>query len=292
MIASFLQYLEFEKRSSKHTLTSYKNDLSQLEQFLVESGLNQLNEAHHHHLRAWIIGLLENKLSPNSINRKIASTRSYYKFALKQGSITQDPSRNLRSLKSSKQLPVFAKEGDLCELLDRMIYREGFEGLRDKLVMEFLYGTGARLAELIELQHRHIDSTQNLVRVTGKRNKQRVIPFPKNLLPVLEEYLQIKKEMFGENANQFLIVTNSGEKGYPMLIYRIVKGVLSHIPILDKQSPHVLRHTFATHLLNKGADLNAVKELLGHANLAATQVYTHNSIERLKEVYQLAHPKA
>jgi len=195
-------------------------------------------------------------------------------------------------LKAGKPLPIFAKEAELTKTLDHMVYQEGFKGLRDQVVMEFLYSTGTRLSELTNLPEQDFDIAQAQVKVLGKRNKQRIIPVPKSLLPLIVNYRIQKKKEFPNNYSPYLIVSNKGEQSYPMLIYRIVNRALKSVSSLEKQSPHILRHTFATHLLNKGAELNAVKELLGHSSLAATQVYTHNSIERLKEVFNQSHPKA
>jgi integrase/recombinase XerC len=195
-------------------------------------------------------------------------------------------------LKTGKSLPVFVKETELNTVLDQMIYDEGFKGLRDQMVLEFLYATGTRLSELVNLHETDIDKDQYQVKVLGKRNKQRIIPVPKSLIPLISNYQTQKRKEYPDNYSPFLIVNNNGGQSYPMLIYRIVHRALNSISSLEKQSPHILRHTFATHLLNKGAELNAVKELLGHSSLAATQVYTHNSIERLKEVFDRSHPKA
>ena len=293
MVNSFLKYLEFEKRYSPHTLTSYRNDLNQFQSFLDNAVVpTQLIKAEHQHIRGWLIQMMQEGLSPRTVNRKIATLRSYYKYALRHDIIAQDPSATIKMLKSGKSLPVFAKESELTGSLDRMVYQDGFRGFRDQLVMELLYATGTRLSELINLKESDIDHQQTQIKVLGKRNKQRIIPLPKSLLPLIENYQQQKRLEFPDNYSPYLIVNNSGAQSYPMLIYRIVNKALSSVNSLEKQSPHVLRHTFATHLLNKGAELNAVKELLGHSSLAATQVYTHNSIERLKEVFNQSHPKA
>ncbi len=293
MIDSFLKYLEFQKRYSKHTLSSYLNDLNQFNFFLQESPTPVSPEqAEHHHVRGWLIQMVEEGKAPASINRKIAALRSCYKYALRNRLVDADPTTKVKMLKGAKSLPVFAKEADLVDALDRMIYKEGFQGKRDQLVMELLYGTGIRLSELINLTELDIEPTLKQIKVLGKRNKQRIIPLPSSLIPLISGYQQVKRNEFQDNYSPFLIVNNKGGQAYPMLIYRIVNRALKSINSLEKQSPHILRHTFATHLLNKGAELNAVKELLGHASLAATQVYTHNSIERLKEVFNQSHPKA
>lgn len=293
MVSSFLKYLEFEKRCSQHTLKSYRNDLDQFEAFLqTELPPVSLGKAEHQHIRGWLIQMVQSGLLAATINRKIATLRSYYKYSLRHNLIQQDPSSRVKMLKSGKSLPVFAKESELTKVLDQMIFMEGFKGHRDQLVMEFLYSTGARLSELVNLLERDMDIDQAQVKVLGKRNKQRIIPVPKPLIPIISNYQILKKKEFPGNYSPYLIVSNSGRQSYPMLIYRIVNKALKSLGSLEKQSPHILRHTFATHLLNKGAELNAVKELLGHSSLAATQIYTHNTIERLKEVFNQSHPKA
>jgi len=293
MVSSFLKYLEFEKRCSPHTLKSYRNDLYQFKSFLDSDLVPvELDKVEHQHIRGWLIHLVQLNLSATTINRKIATLRSYYKYSLRQNLIHGDPSSRVKMLKVGKPLPIFAKESELTKALDQMIFQEGFGGLRDQLVMEFLYSTGTRLSELVNLQERDIDITQAQVKVLGKRNKQRIIPVPKPLISVISNYQVQKKKEFPDNYSPYLIVSNNGRQSYPMLIYRIVNKALKPLISLEKQSPHILRHTFATHLLNKGAELNAVKELLGHSSLAATQIYTHNSIERLKEVFNRSHPKA
>jgi integrase/recombinase XerC len=222
----------------------------------------------------------------------MATLRSFYKYATKENLIEENPSLKTKMLKTGRALPVFAKEQELLRILDLMVYDEGFQGLRDQLVLELLYATGTRLSELLNLKEKDIDEHRFQVKVLGKRNKQRIIPVPKSVFPLIANYQASKREQFPNNYSPYLIVSNKGERSYPMLIYRIVKDKLQAIDTLEKQSPHVLRHTFATHLLNKGAELNAVKELLGHSSLAATQVYTHNTIERLKQVFDQSHPKA
>jgi len=293
MIESFLKYLEFQKRYSRHTLSSYQNDLNQFKSYLQQADNPVIPEhAEHMHVRGWLINMVESDLSPNSINRKIAALRSCYKYAVRNQLVASDPTSRVKMLKQSQSLPVFAKEKELVDALDRMIYQEGFTGKRDQLVMELLYGTGIRLSELINLQEIDVDVDLKQIKVLGKRNKQRIVPLPTTVLHLIGKYKEEKRNQFEANYSPYLIVNNKGGKAYPMLIYRTVNRALKSIKSLEKQSPHILRHTFATHLLNKGAALNAVKELLGHANLAATQVYTHNSIERLKEVFDQSHPKA
>ncbi|WP_017730004.1 tyrosine-type recombinase/integrase [Nafulsella turpanensis] len=293
MIDTYLRYLTFEKRYSAHTLTSYQNDLEQFQAFLQEQyQQNELSRAEFTHIRAWIVSLVDEKLQARSINRKIASLRSFYKFLLKRELIQQDPCLRIKALKTPKALPHFVQEKELSQLLDQFPFTNDFSGSRDKLVLELLYATGIRLAELIGLREESVDMKAGTIRVLGKRNKERVIPVSLAMKAVMEQYLAQKNSLFGKEANPRLILTDKGEQAYPMFVYRLVKKYLGTFTSSDKQSPHVLRHTFATHLLDKGADLNAVKDLLGHTSLAATQVYTHNSLEKLRKVFEQAHPKA
>lgn len=294
MIPSFIRYLQFEKRSSPHTVEAYERDLYQFAEFLELSfGKTQPEEAEHAEIRAWIIDLVEQGLSTTSVNRKLATLRSYYKFLLRNDLVKSDPAYKLKSLKNPKKLPEFVQESSIQDVLKEDVYDEGFGGQRDRMVIEFLYLTGVRLSELIGLKWADLDLPQAQVKVFGKRKKERIIPLSKGLLRNIVSYQKLYDERFS-NALQssYFIVSNTGKKSYPMLIYRIVRKYLDRFAQTTKRSPHVLRHTFATHLLNKGADLNAVKDLLGHANLAATQVYTHNSMEKLKAVFEQAHPKA
>ena len=290
---SFLNYIEFEKRYSNHTITSYKNDLTQFGDFLKkEYEEDSFLEAKYEYIRHWIIALLENGLEPQTINRKIATLKSYYKFQLREGLITKNPMLKIKAPKTAKKLPVFVEEKNMTNLLDYFEYSDDFKGVRDRLVIELLYGTGIRLSELIELEEKNVSIYEKTIKVIGKGQKERIIPVNHNLLKTIELYIKLKiNENFGNKTKQ-LIVKNDGEKVYPTFIYRMVKKYLGAVTTSDKKSPHVLRHSFATHLLNKGANLNAVKELLGHTSLAATQVYTHNSIEKLKKVFEQAHPKA
>ena len=290
---SFFNYIEFEKRYSKHTITSYKNDLTQFSAFLEkEYEISKLIEVGHPQIRHWIITLMENEMDPKTINRKIATLKSYYKFQLREGVISKNPTLKIIAPKVQKKLPVFVEESSMENLLDYFEFSNDFKGIRDRVVIELLYGTGMRLSELIEMKENNISIYDKTIKVLGKGNKERIIPVNPNLLETIKLYQQTKKdENFRNKVDQF-VVKNDGEKVYPTFIYRMVKKYLGAVTTSEKKSPHVLRHTFATHLLNKGADLNAVKELLGHTSLAATQVYTHNSIDKLKKVFEQAHPKA
>ncbi len=294
MIDSFINYLEYEKRSSNHTVLAYRKDLEQAQEFVNSSfSIQNLSECTHPELRAWIIDLVEQGLSQTTVNRKLATLRSYFKFLMRSRLIQKDPTYKLRSLKTPKKLPEFIQETTIESVLEAEVYENSFEGFRDRMVMEFLYLTGVRLSELISLKWKELNLHEAQVKVLGKRQKERIIPITKSLERNIVSYKKVFEERFSKiEGNEYFIVTNSGEKSYAMMIYRIVRKYLDLFAQNTKRSPHLLRHTFATHLLNKGADLNAVKDLLGHANLAATQVYTHNTMEKLKAVFDQAHPKA
>ena len=291
----FIQYIRFEKRYSPHTVAAYQSDLDQFFAFLAKDGDLPTEPAAitHQDIRSWMVHLMGNEISARSINRKIATLRKYFKFLLGEGLIAASPASRITAPKVPKHLPVVVEDARLTQMLDNEdIFTADFKGVRDKLVIEMLFGTGMRLAELLGVKETDIDTYEGTVKVLGKRNKQRIIPLNHELRLLLEKYKLLKKSENFSNNSLTLIVTNKGADAYPKLIYLIVQQYLSHISTHEKRSPHVLRHTFATSLLNKGADLNAIKELLGHANLSATQIYTHNSVERLKSIYKLAHPKA
>jgi integrase/recombinase XerC len=293
MLKAFLKYLEFEKRYSPHTLTSYKNDLTQFQQFCqTQFTIEDLDKVEHRHIRAWVVHLMQLNIRQTSINRKIASLKALYKFALKRGFVPSLPTQKVRALKVPKKLPQFVQEKNMEDLLNNFELAEGFEETRAALILEFLYGTGIRLSELLQLQEADINFFQNTIKVKGKGNKERIIPLHQQLVKRINQYINLKKEHFSDNEEAALVVTSKGDKAYPVMINRIVKKYLGAFSTIEKRSPHVLRHSFATHLLNKGADLNAVKDLLGHSSLAATQVYTHNSLDKLKKAFDQAHPKA
>jgi integrase/recombinase XerC len=293
MTDSFLKYLRFEKRVSPHTVTAYENDLRQFQDFINEnfSG-DTIDNANYGLIRSWIVQLVELKLSPTSVNRKIASLRAFYKFLLRREHLTKDPMMKIKPLKTSKRLPTFVKEPDMVKVLDNLEFENSLEGWRNKLILELFYATGIRLSELINLKETQIDLRNRTIKVLGKRNKERIIPFSAGLVSIIENYRSVRNREVQVKDHGLLFVTDSGEPCYPMMIYRTVKKYLNHYTTTEKRSPHVLRHTYATHLLNKGAEINAVKELLGHTSLAATQVYTHNSLDKLKKVFEQAHPKA
>jgi integrase/recombinase XerC len=291
MSDSFLKYLKFEKRYSPKTVISYQTDLHQFQEFLNnEFDKLPTEEANHGIVRSWIVSLVENNLDPVSVNRKIACLRSYYKFLVKQEVIAKDPMGKIKILKTKKKLPHFVHEADMVQMLDHTAFSESFEDVRDQLILELLYGTGMRLSELIGLTSPSVNLRNQTIKVLGKRNKERVIPFTANLVKLIEGYQKRRDREVAKVNDYFLVVKNGGPL-YPVLVNRIVKRYLKNSNV-EKKSPHVLRHTYATHLLNKGAEINAVKDLLGHTSLAATQVYTHNSMEKLKKVFDQAHPKA
>jgi len=290
MIDTFLDHLRYEKRASAHTLTAYGNDLDQFAKYLLfQYECATPETANAPMLRSWVVSLVEEELNPASINRKMATLRSYYKFLRRRQFIAQDPARNLLSLKTKRKLPAFVEEKAMGMLFEEVEFADDFAGLRDRVILELLYGTGMRLSELLALDVGDVDAESRLVRVLGKRAKERLIPVTTSLSQLLTQYLDVRAP---EEITERLILTDAGLPAYPVFIQRTVKKYLSAVTTLAQKSPHVLRHTYATHLLNRGADLNAIKELLGHANLAATQIYTHNSIEKLKKTHQQAHPKA
>ncbi len=293
MTDSFLKYLRFEKRVSPHTTAAYENDLLQFQNFLNENFSGELiDKANYSLVRSWIVQLVESDLTPTSVNRKIASLRAFYKFLLREEHIGKDPMMKIKPLKTSKRLPTFVKEPDMVKVLDNLKFENTHEGWRDKLILELFYATGIRLSELINLKETQIDLRSRTIKVLGKRNKERVIPFAAGLVSIIENYRSVRNREVQLKSHGLLFVTDSGDSCYPVMVYRTVRKYLDHYTTTEKRSPHVLRHTYATHLLNKGAEINAVKELLGHTSLAATQVYTHNSLDKLKKVFEQAHPKA
>lgn len=292
MVESFLKYIQWEKRYSAKTVRSYQTDLGQFSAFLLHTYDEALPEqASFPMIRSWIVSLVEQKLDAASVNRKIACLRSYYKFLLRQGTIAKNPTTKVTLLKTPKRLPHFVKEGDMVSLLDHQPLEETHEALRERVILEFLYGTGMRLSELIGLRDTHINLREGTVKVLGKRNKERIVPFPDSLCDLIKKYRGARDRDIEKKSHGQLLVTDTGDPLYPMWVQRLVKKKLAGAGV-EKKSPHVLRHTYATHLLNKGAEINAVKDLLGHSSLAATQVYTHNSLEKLKKVFEQAHPKA
>lgn len=290
---SFLKYLEIERRYSPHTVRSYLNDLDQFYSFIMSQG--QPDDAltvTSHDIRAWIVSLLENGYATVTVHRKISCLRVFYRYLRKEDIIKTDPLQKIVLPKKRKTLPVFVEEEALDKLLDDYDFGDGFSGLRNRTIIEMLYLTGMRRSELIGLRNGDVDLEDASVKVTGKRNKQRIIPLVKPFVLRLREYLQVRDEKFGYVKDGWFFITNKGNKLYDKYVYNTVNSYLAMVTTIEKKSPHILRHTFATHMLNHGADLNSIKELLGHANLSATQVYTHNTFEKLKKVYKQAHPRA
>lgn len=289
---SFLQYLQAEKRYSQHTVRSYRNDLDQFFLWLKSQDISfNSDEVSATDIRGWVINLVESGYSPVSVHRKASALRAFYKYLLRQGVVRVSPMDKVVIPKRAKTLPVFVEEDALGRLLDEFSFRDDFSGIRDRTVVEMLYLTGMRRAELIGLRDGDVDLEAGTVKVLGKRNKERIIPLVASFIKSLELYLKVRGEE-GINSTERFFVTDKGNKMYDKSVYNIVNRYLSMVTTIEKKSPHVLRHTFATHMLNHGADLNSIKELLGHANLSATQVYTHNTFEQLKKVYKQAHPRA
>jgi integrase/recombinase XerC len=287
----FLQYLRFEKRYSAHTITAYQQDLNQFQRYLEqEYQTPELAEVSHFHIRSWLAFLKDHQDKERTINRKISTLNSFFKFLLKAQVIEKNPVSQLHALRLPERLPVYLKESETDILLEVLEFEEGFKGATDRMICELLYQTGMRRSELAALKEGDIEWSLKQIRILGKGNKERLVPVSNLLLDRIKEYLQQKSNI--ENADKdHLLVLESGQPLYVEYIYKTVKKYLTMITTLKKRSPHVLRHTFATHLLNNGANIQAIKDLLGHSSLAATQIYTHNNIERLKEIHQLNHPR-
>lgn len=291
-IYQFLQYLQFEKKYSPKTLQSYQSDLEEFREFFeVESPATPLSLADKNHLRSYIMHLSQSDLAERSINRKISSIRSFYKYLLKIGEIETSPAAALRTLKQYNKVQVPFSEDELTDLFSKQgIFKDDFEGIRDRLILELFYQTGIRRAELIQIKDSDLNFDQKSIKVMGKRNKERVLPLGEKIIESISVYLEKRKEEV-KNESLHLFQTKLGKPLHDKLVYKLVNSYLSHISTKHKKSPHMLRHSFATHMLNRGAELNAIKELLGHSSLAATQVYTHGSIDQLKKVFNQAHPR-
>jgi integrase/recombinase XerC len=290
---SFLQYLQIEKRYSPHTVRSYLNDLDQFYSFLSSLGLpDDPVSVTSHDIRAWIVSMLDTNYSTVSVHRKISCLRVYYRYLRKEGIVKSDPLEKVVLPKRKKTLPVFVEEEALSKLLDNYSFGDDFAGIRNRTIIEMLYFTGMRRSELIGLRNADVDLSEGSVKVTGKRNKQRIIPIVKPFIKRLEEYIKVRNENIVSGNEGLFFITDKGNKLYDKYVYNTVNSYLGMVTTIEKKSPHILRHTFATHMLNRGADLNSIKELLGHANLSATQIYTHNTFEKLKKVYKQAHPRA
>jgi len=293
LIPPFVEYLSFEKRYSGHTIRAYHDDLTSFADYIrQEFGGMALQEITPAVVRSWLASLKEAGLASRSVNRKISSLRSFYKFQLRMGTVGQTPMTAIVAPKSARRLPVFVERGAMEELFGEVQFPDDWEGRTDRMLLALLYQTGIRLSELIRLKEAQVDAGNRTIKVLGKGNKERVIPISGELATVLRDYKEDKRGRFEAPDTDVLLVGPKGRQLYPAYVYRAARAYLAKVTTIDKKSPHVLRHTFATHLMNAGAELNSVKELLGHASLAATQVYTHNTIEKLKDVYKNAHPKA
>lgn len=292
-IQSFLDFLKYQKRYSRHTIISYETDLvaffDYMEKQYQESAIENTRPAY---IRSWLAEVKEAGMSSKTINRKISSLRSFFKNQLKEGNIEVSPMATITAPRVNKRLPQFVEKKDISTLFDHVEFPDDWTGYTERIIMQILYNTGIRQAELINLKESQVDVSNCSLKVLGKGSKERIIPVSAQLMNMLKGYIQKKQNMIEHADSVYLLVKENGKKLYPKYVYNVVKKYLALVTTIDKKSPHVLRHTFATHLMNNGADLNAVKELLGHSSLAATQVYTHNTIEKLKDVYKKAHPKA
>lgn len=293
IIQPFLDYLKFEKRFSKHTVLAYETDLiSFFDYIIVQYGETPLPELSHSFIRSWLASLKEAGLTAKSINRKISTLRSFFKHSLKHGAVAQSPMGKITAPKAEKRLPQFVAEKDMATLFDHVEFSDDWKGRTERLLLLLLYNTGMRLSELIGLTDSSFNFSGNTVKVLGKGNKERIIPVSAAITDAVKEYGVLKKLLPHQNKTENLLITEAGKALRPRAVYTSVQNYLSHVTTIDKRSPHILRHTFATHLTNNGADITAVKELLGHSSLASTQIYTHNTIEKLKNIHRKAHPKA
>jgi integrase/recombinase XerC len=290
---SFLKHLKIEKRYSLHTIRSYQTDLDQFFSWLSENDIPIAPaEITSHQVRAWVVNLMDNGITPVSVHRKISCLRVFFRYLRKEGIVNHDPMEKVVLPKRKKSLPVFIGEEELDSLLDDYIFGNDFAGIRNRTIIEMLYLTGMRRSELIGLSDGDVDLREGTVKVTGKRNKQRIIPLTKDFTKRLEEYINARNDNTVKESEKWFFITDKGNKLYDKYVYNVVKRYLTMVTTIEKKSPHILRHSFATHMLNRGAGLNAIKEFLGHANLSATQIYTHNTFEKLRKIYKQAHPRA
>jgi len=289
----FIDYLTFQKRYSQHTILAYRNDLSAFFDYIAlqypELDVPGISPPI---IRSWLASLKTGKCSARSINRKLSTLKAFFRYHLKKGAITVNPASPVTSLKVSRRLPAFVEQDAMSTLFSHVEFPDTWEGKTDRLLLGIFYQSGVRLSELINLRESHVDRGNGTIRIMGKGSKERIIPLGNALLQEIQAYVRAKEGFPGDPASPFLLVSEKGKKLYPKRVYQAVKKYLGSVTTSERKSPHVLRHTFATHLTNNGADINAVKELLGHASLASTQVYTHNSISRLREIYRQAHPKS
>ena len=291
MIDAFLDYVSLEKKYSIHTVTAYKNDLISFRDFIAtEFNQENLAEVHYNQIRSWIVSLVDLKISNRTINRKVSSLKSFYKFLQKTHQLKINPLLKHRALKVEKKIQVPFNSKEINDVIKKIEVDDDFTSIRNKLVVELFYSTGIRRIELINIKERDISLSDRTIKVLGKRSKERFVPLLGSVIQTLTKYLDLKKE-FSKDLEE-LFITEKGNKIYETLVYRIINSYFSSVSSKEKKSPHILRHSFATHLLNQGADLNSVKELLGHSSLASTQVYTHNSLDAIKKVYNQAHPRS
>jgi integrase/recombinase XerC len=287
----FILYLQTEKRYSEHTLSAYKNDINQFHAFCHENDLGGM-DLHFRTIRSWVVSLMDTGYSPRSVHRKLTSLQSYCKYLIRIGELDSNPMDKVQKPRLNRRIPSFVDEVQIDRLLDDFDFGDDFEGIRNKLILDLLYQTGIRRSELIKLSFASLDLEGKSLKVSGKRKKERIIPLGDELIARINEYAARRNEIILPDKEAPLFITAKGKPLYDKLVYRVVTRYLSLVTTLDKKSPHILRHTFATHMLNHGADLNTIKELLGHANLSATQVYTHNTFKKLKSIYNQAHPRA
>jgi len=289
----FLQYLRFEKRYSGHTLTAYKKDLEQFNDYIsAQFGKLNMSEISHFHIRSWLAEAKDEKAKERTINRKLSSLNSFYKFLLKNALVEKNPVRQLHAMRLPERLPSYMKESETTQLLEELQFEEGFKGFTDRMICELLYQTGMRRNELLQMKERDIEWSLKQIRILGKGNKERLVPMSPMLQESMREYIAEKKKTLENHDADHLLVLENGAPLYAGYIYRTVKKYIGETGnTLSKKSPHLLRHTFATHLLNNGANIQAIKDLLGHSSLAATQVYTHNNIDKLKEIHKTNHPR-
>ena len=289
-IDDFLKYLQAEKRYAEHTVKAYRNDLNQFHAFCLDRGTEGM-DLNYRTIRSWVVTLMDKGYSSRTVHRKLTSLRTYCKYLIRQGSLDANPLDRVLKPKLNKRVPSFVEEEKMELLLDKHTFGEDFTGYRNRLIIELLYQTGMRRSELVGLKTGSFDSHGRTIRVLGKRSKERIIPLTDNMVMEISGYMNLRLEIIDETGPDALFVTEKGKPIYDQLVYRVVNKYLSLVSTLEKKSPHILRHTFATHMLNQGAELNAIKELLGHSNLSATQIYTHNTFKKLKSIYNQAHPR-